>query len=207
MQLKKTLISVSAAAGLLFAGGVTASAAENNSIVDYLYNKGEDYRFAHRAELAVQHGIAGYKGTATQNITLLNKLRGTQSEPSKEQAQVQAAPNQNTTPAPVEKKETPIQPQGRTLTVEATAYGADCAGCSGITATGLNVKANPGARIIAVDPTVIPLGSKVYIEGYGNYTAADTGGAIKGNRIDVFMGTEANARAFGRQTLKLTILN
>jgi 3D (Asp-Asp-Asp) domain-containing protein len=91
--------------------------------------------------------------------------------------------------------------------VEATAYGADCAGCSGITATGLNVKANPGARIIAVDPAVIPLGSKVYIEGYGNYTAADTGGAIKGRRIDVFMGTEANARSFGRQTLKLTILN
>jgi 3D (Asp-Asp-Asp) domain-containing protein len=205
MQLKKTLITISATAGLLFAGGLTASAAENNSIVDYLYTKGEDYRFANRAQLASQHGITGYSGTAYQNITLLNKLRGTQSEPSK--AQVQAVPNQVSTPAPVEKKETPSQPQGRILTVEATAYGADCAGCSGITATGLNVKANPGARIIAADPSVIPLGSKVYIEGYGNFTVSDTGGSIKGNRIDVFMGTEANARSFGRQTLKLTILN
>lgn len=201
MQFKKTLITLSATAGLLFAGGITASAAENQSVVDYLYLKGEDYRFAHRSELAAKHGISGYKGTANQNLTLLAKLKGT-TVSTPVQAPVQPEPKQET----VQSKPS-TQPQGRTMTVEATAYGADCAGCSGITATGLNVKANPGARVIAVDPNVIPLGAKVHLEGYGTYTAADTGGSIRGNRIDVFMGTEANATSFGRQHLKLTILN
>jgi len=199
MKFKKTIIAFSTTAGLLFAGGLTASAAESNSIVDYLYTRGEDYSFSNRAQLASQHGVGDYKGTAYQNITLLNKLRGNAPTVVKEEVK---APVQ-----PEPKQEQPTAPQGRTMTVEATAYGADCAGCSGITATGLNVKANPGARIIAADPNVIPLGSKVYIEGYGTYTVADTGGSIKGNRIDVFMGTEANATSFGRQHLKLTILN
>ncbi|PGY07734.1 3D domain-containing protein, partial [Bacillus sp. AFS031507] len=60
---------------------------------------------------------------------------------------------------------------------------------------------------IAVDPSVIPLGSKVYVEGYGEATAADTGGAIKGNRIDVFIPAEQDAINFGVKQLKVTILN
>lgn len=80
---------------------------------------------------------------------------------------------------------------GRQITVEATAYGADCEGCSGITANGTALY--EGARVIAVDPNVIPLGTRVYVPGYGEAIAADTGGAIQGNIIDVFMGTEANA--------------
>ena len=68
----------------------------------------------------------------------------------------------------------------------ATAYTASCNGCSGVTATGFNLRANPDAKVIAVDPSVIPLGSKVYVEGYGYAIAADTGGSVKGKRIDVF---------------------
>ncbi|MCM2532840.1 3D domain-containing protein [Neobacillus pocheonensis] len=93
------------------------------------------------------------------------------------------------------------------ITVKATAYTASCEGCSGITATGVNIKANPDARVIAVDPKVIPLGSKVYVEGVGEAIAADTGGAIKGNRIDVFVPSEQNAINFGVKYLKVTILN
>ena len=63
----------------------------------------------------------------------------------------------------------------------ATAYTAHCNGCSGITATGINLRANPNLKVIAVDPSVIPLGSKVWVEGYGYAVAGDTGGAIKGN--------------------------
>ena len=47
--------------------------------------------------------------------------------------------------------------------------------------TGINLRANPNLKVIAVDPSVIPLGSKVWVEGYGYAVAGDTGGAIKGN--------------------------
>jgi 3D (Asp-Asp-Asp) domain-containing protein/LysM repeat protein len=93
------------------------------------------------------------------------------------------------------------------ITVEATAYTANCTGCSGITKTGVNLKTNPDAKVIAVDPTVIPLGSKVYVEGYGYATAEDIGGAIKGNRIDVFIPTQSGALQWGRKQVKVTILD
>lgn len=96
---------------------------------------------------------------------------------------------------------------GRTFSVEATAYTAYCTGCSGITATGVNLKANPNAKVIAVDPNVIPLGTKVYVEGYGYAVAADTGGAIKGNKIDIHVPTKNQAYSWGRRTVKITIVN
>ncbi len=92
------------------------------------------------------------------------------------------------------------------LTVEATAYTAECEGCSGITATGVNLNENPDAKVIAVDPNVIPLGSKVYVEGYGYATAEDTGGAIKGNRIDVFIPSKDQATDWGRKTVNVKVL-
>ncbi|KOF09116.1 hypothetical protein AC739_16805 [Planococcus glaciei] len=96
---------------------------------------------------------------------------------------------------------------GKEFYVSATAYTASCAGCSGITATGINLKANPGLKVIAVDPNVIPLGSKVYVEGYGYAVAGDTGGAIKGNKIDLFVANHSDAIAFGRKQVKVTVLN
>jgi 3D (Asp-Asp-Asp) domain-containing protein/LysM repeat protein len=92
------------------------------------------------------------------------------------------------------------------LTVEATAYTADCEGCSGVTATGVDLKENPDAKVIAVDPDVIPLGSKVYVEGYGYATAEDTGGAIQGNKIDVFIPSKDQAVDFGRKTVNVQVL-
>ncbi|MCM3603658.1 ubiquitin-like domain-containing protein [Robertmurraya korlensis] len=91
--------------------------------------------------------------------------------------------------------------------VTSTAYTASCNGCSGVTATGLNLHANPGAKVIAVDPSVIPLGTKVYVEGYGYAVAADKGSAIIGNKIDVFFASKADAYRWGRKTVKIKILN
>jgi 3D (Asp-Asp-Asp) domain-containing protein len=111
--------------------------------------------------------------------------------------------------APAEKTTTAAKPAAATnqITVEATAYTANCTGCSGITKTGVNLKTNPDAKVIAVDPSVIPLGSKVYVEGYGYATAEDTGGAIKGNRIDVFIPTQEGALEWGRKQVNVTILD
>lgn len=96
---------------------------------------------------------------------------------------------------------------GKTITMEATAYNWNCATCDGrgLTATGYNLKANPDG-VIAVDPSVIPLGTRVYVEGYGYAVARDTGGAIKGNKIDLHMRSVSAARQFGRRTVKLTIV-
>ena len=96
---------------------------------------------------------------------------------------------------------------GRTMTVEATAYTAYCEGCSGTTANGTNLRANPNLKVIAVDPRVIPLGTKVWVEGYGEAIAADTGGAIKGNKIDVFIPDLNNAYEWGRRTVTIKILD
>lgn len=91
--------------------------------------------------------------------------------------------------------------------VTSTAYTASCNGCSGVTSTGINLKANPNAKVIAVDPSVIPLGTKVYVEGYGYAIAADTGGAIKGYKIDVFIPTKAEAFKWGNKKVKIQILD
>ncbi|MFE8704023.1 ubiquitin-like domain-containing protein [Cytobacillus sp. FJAT-54145] len=90
--------------------------------------------------------------------------------------------------------------------VSSTAFTAHCNGCSGITSTGINLRANPNLKVIAVDPSVIPLGTKVYVEGYGYAVAGDTGSAIRGNKIDVFFATKAEAYRWGRKTVKIKIL-
>jgi 3D (Asp-Asp-Asp) domain-containing protein/peptidoglycan hydrolase CwlO-like protein len=84
----------------------------------------------------------------------------------------------------------------QTLTVEATAYSLP-----GRTATGIPV----AYGVVAVDPAVIPLGTRMYIPGYGEGVAADTGSAIKGNKIDVWLPTRSQARTWGRRTVTITI--
>ena len=93
-----------------------------------------------------------------------------------------------------------------TLTMTATAYTAYCEGCSGITKNGTDIRANPHLKVIAVDPTVIPLGTRVWVEGYGEAIAADIGGAIKGNIIDVFIPSHEEALEWGRKTVEVRIL-
>jgi 3D (Asp-Asp-Asp) domain-containing protein len=88
---------------------------------------------------------------------------------------------------------------GRRFTVtkylpRSPAYGKDN---DGLTST--MMKADPESRIIAVDPTLIPYGSWVWVEGLGWYQAQDCGGAIKGFRLDVLTATEDDAMRFGRQ--------
>lgn len=94
------------------------------------------------------------------------------------------------------------------MTMEVTAYSSDPADVLGggtVTATGQNLLENPMA--VAVDPSVIPLGTRLYVEGYGEAIASDTGGAIKGNIIDVHFPTNAQCEQWGRRTVQVTILD
>ncbi|MFD1018387.1 LysM peptidoglycan-binding and 3D domain-containing protein [Thalassobacillus hwangdonensis] len=89
----------------------------------------------------------------------------------------------------------------------ATAYTANCTGCSGTTYTGIDLKANPDKKVIAVDPDVIPLGSEVYVEGYGYAVAGDIGSAIQGNKIDVFIPNKSDALNWGVKTVNVKVLD
>lgn len=93
-----------------------------------------------------------------------------------------------------------------TIYVSATAYSHESTK-SDYTALGYNIKKNANMKLIAVDPSVIPLGSKVWVEGYGEAIAGDTGGAIKGHKIDVLMPNNSKAKAWGRKTVKVKILD
>lgn len=84
----------------------------------------------------------------------------------------------------------------------ATAYSG-----GGTTASGLQCVRKPdGISTVAVDPNVIPLGTFMYIDGYGYAIAADTGGAIKGNKIDIYYDYEQECNNWGVQNVKVTIL-
>lgn len=90
----------------------------------------------------------------------------------------------------------------RSTYMEASAYLPTDGSGAGITATGI-----PARRgIVAVDPDVIPLGTRLYVAGYGLALAADTGGAIVGNRIDLCMEGYYEAMRFGHRTVKVYIL-
>lgn len=93
----------------------------------------------------------------------------------------------------------------RKLTMTATAYSAfNKSGGYGKTASGMVARYG----VVAVDPKVIPLGTKLYVEGYGYAIAADTGGAIKGNKIDLcFEKPNKELMVFGRKSLDVYILN
>jgi 3D (Asp-Asp-Asp) domain-containing protein len=91
------------------------------------------------------------------------------------------------------------------IVMSATGYSPSPSenGGSSRTATGLKI----GHGIVAVDPRFIPLGTRLYIEGYGHAVAGDTGGAIKGNRIDLGHDTVSASNAFGRKRVKVYILD
>jgi 3D (Asp-Asp-Asp) domain-containing protein len=94
----------------------------------------------------------------------------------------------------------------RTLTMKASAYEPGPASngkWAGTTTLGIA----PRFGIVAVDPRTIPLGTLLFVEGYGFAYAADTGGAIKGNRIDLCFNTQSQVNQFGRRTVTVHVLS
>ncbi|AFS69199.1 3D domain-containing protein [Exiguobacterium antarcticum] len=177
-------------------------------------------------QLTLADGLSKEKKLITNKIT---------SQPVKQVVKVGTKPVASveaveTTPAPVfdtEKATVPLAEtpkaatdldfkKAKTLMVEATAYTNDPASNGSrlydgraLTATGYDVTDTityQGLPIIAVDPKVIPLGTKVYVEGVGLAIALDTGGAIKGNKIDVLVDGETTAKQFGRKTIQVWVI-
>ncbi|WP_071460875.1 3D domain-containing protein [Bacillus massilinigeriensis] len=186
--MKKFIITAVAAFSILFGTSNFASAASNVYVVksgDSLYKIARMYK------------------TSVSNIKKWNNLRTDIIYPNQ-----RLRVSGSSTPARPAAKPTPKKPSNvaRTLTVSASAYTANCRGCSGITATGFNLKKNPNAKVISVDPRVIKLGTRVYVPGYGYAVAADKGGHIKGNRIDLFMSSHQRAINWGRKTVTIQIL-
>ncbi len=128
---------------------------------------------------------------ASQIATLQTIAQQAESKSQAISASVAAppAPGSSTTPAPP-------PASGRTITVSSTGYSLP-----GHTATGLPV----GWGVVAVDPSVIPFGTRMTIPGYGEGVAADRGSAVRGYDIDLWFPTLAQARAWGRRTVTITL--
>jgi 3D (Asp-Asp-Asp) domain-containing protein/peptidoglycan hydrolase CwlO-like protein len=137
--------------------------------------------------------IAALRAARRENTGTIAAL----AERARTLASVQGAPRTPTaTPGAPSLPAGPASSGVRSLTVVATAYALD-----GHTASGRPV----GWGVVAVDPSVIPIGSRLAIPGYGMGVAADTGGAISGARIDVWFPTIAQAHAWGNRVVTVTV--
>jgi cystine transport system substrate-binding protein len=135
--------------------------------------------------------LAGLR--AQQRLTA-SRISALESEARAAEARSATVASAAVVAAPVQ--DAPAQASGRTLTVLATGYSL-----SGSTATGLPV----GWGVVAVDPSVIPLGTRLSIPGYGQGVAADVGGSVRGAAIDLWFPTPAQARAWGRRAVTITL--
>ncbi|WP_413521820.1 3D domain-containing protein [Brochothrix thermosphacta] len=103
----------------------------------------------------------------------------------------------------VVKKKAPAKKVLKTVRVSSSAYSRAQRGMSNYTATGIDLRKK--SKVIAVDPKVIKLGSKVYVPGYGKAIAGDTGGAIRGKKIDVHMNSVNACYNWGRRTVNVKV--
>jgi 3D (Asp-Asp-Asp) domain-containing protein/peptidoglycan hydrolase CwlO-like protein len=145
---------------------------------------------------AAAASLAAARAERMHTIATLQSARGsnaTQIADLQDRARILAAVRTPTTPEFV--PGVPVS-GARTMTVTATGYSL-----TGNTASGMPV----GWGAIAVDPAVIPIGSRVGVPGYGLGVAADTGGAIQGARIDLWFPTVEQARAWGSRVVTITV--
>ncbi|WP_404451741.1 3D domain-containing protein [Virgibacillus necropolis] len=161
--------------------------------------------------------LASLEADVKQNIAEAAARKASQAEQLKENKSKTVAKEENENKAKAVKEkevaekvdETEKKPQDNTdketFTVTATAYTIESAGGSGVTYTGIDLRENPNAKVIAVDPSFIPLGSVVHVEGYGYAIAGDIGSAINGNKIDVYVPTQQAAIEWGVRTVEVTI--
>lgn len=157
-------------------------------------------------QLIPQLNIDSVKETANNSVQAAkNKIESLKAEEAKKAEE--SAKNNTSNSSGTLNSTSSSQPSSdgkykKTLSMEATAYSGGT-----LTAMGLKPVRDPGGiSTIAVDPSVIPLGSKVYIPGYGYAIASDTGGVIKGNIIDLYMNSHDECTSWGRRQVTLHIV-
>lgn len=175
---------------------------------------GKDGEKVAKYDVVIENGKEKQRKLLAEQVTAKPEdkiiVRGTKEEPvvtaisnapakSSKKATTSSASSSNSSASKVSSKPSS---GGKTFTMESTAYSG-----GGTTATGINLTANPGLKVVAVDPSVIPLGSRVYVSGYGEAIAGDTGGAIKGNIVDVYFADESQCYTWGRRQVTVTILD
>jgi 3D (Asp-Asp-Asp) domain-containing protein/peptidoglycan hydrolase CwlO-like protein len=179
---------------------------ENNSLIEDFKSEKKRYEMAYRESEDSKSKIS----TLKENII---KEKDTLSVYLKEKqdllAKVKGEKSQFTTVlAQIKERIRQIQPPGLILTGEwdmvATAYFGGGGGLNGNGITAIGLQAKKG--ICAVDPKVIPLGSRLYIPGYGEALAADTGGWVKGNRIDLVFDSLEDCYRYGRRKIKVYLV-
>lgn len=158
-----------------------------------------------------QEAIKREQTAARQRAAQLAKEKTVREKAANEAAQATkevAVSKPVATPTTSSKPKAKPTSSGKEFYVTATAYSHEETNANGgWTAAGYNIKNNPNMKLIAVDPSIIPLGKKVWVEGYGVAVAGDTGGAIKGYKIDVLKPSKSAALSWGRKTVKVKVLN
>ncbi|WP_188203929.1 3D domain-containing protein [Desemzia incerta] len=187
---------------------------ENKALLDQL----DKERATEETRLAEEERLAKEKAEAEKAAAAAEKVNNEKVVATQTVSTEKTAPSTTKVAVkeenPVSNKKTEEKPEpaktensssSKTIVVSATGYSTQQAGLSTHTATGIDLRVN--SRVIAVDPSVIPLGSKVEIPGYGVFIAGDTGGAIKGNKIDIHFSTVQQALSWGRRTITIKILD
>lgn len=178
--------------------------------VDFAVEKKNDSSLLKGKEKVVTEGVAGkVERTYTvvkENGKVVDKSLKSEKVTKEPTTKVVAVGTKVVT-ASVSRSNAAAPAGGKEFYVTATAYTPYCNGCSGISAAGVNLRSNPDLKLIAVDPSIIPLGTKVWVEGYGYAIAGDTGGAIKGNKIDILMQTKQQAYSWGRKKVRIKVLD
>jgi 3D (Asp-Asp-Asp) domain-containing protein len=169
------------------ADALAAAHADRSAFISRLRSR-QRLRSAQIAALQLAAKRVEHKSDALQAAATVQQQ---QQQQQQQPVVVSGPPAALTAPAPAS-----ASGGARTITVSSTGYSMP-----GRTATGMPT----GWGVVAVDPSVIPLGTRLTIPGYGEGVAADTGGAVRGNAVDLWFPTLAQANAWGRRTVTITL--
>lgn len=183
-------------------GNISRKTITEDEVVPFAMESIPDETLGQGEEQIIQEGVNGRKKVTVNMISLDGQVIGKEVVSTSLVAEMQPLVRRVGTKETVTLNTGDISKYAEVFTMEATAYLPTDGNGEGITKMGTVARYG----VVAVDPNVIPLGTRVYIPGYGVAVAEDTGGDILGNRIDLCMEDYNSCMAFGRRTVPVYIL-